>query len=99
MKSVPVPPQEPEVNWTDLPDPLREEEVRIQITWTADARTTAAIERQAKKVGCDSPTEYLEQILASFIADDEADTIITDDGRILPGCDGWNNENGVVKNV
>jgi hypothetical protein len=33
------------VNWIPLPDPLPEEEVNIQITWTADQRTELAIRR------------------------------------------------------
>jgi hypothetical protein len=82
-------------NWIPLPDPLTEEEVNIQITWTADAGTTAAIERQAKKLGFDSPTDYLQRTLADVIANDEEDTILANDGRLLRACDGYG-EDGPV---
>jgi len=36
------------VNWVRLPDPLTQNEVNLQINWTADARISAALERQAK---------------------------------------------------
>lgn len=35
------------VNWIPLPDPIREEEVVLELTWSADQRTRATIERQA----------------------------------------------------
>jgi hypothetical protein len=41
-----APPQR-KVNWTALPDPLREQEVNIQLNWAADEPTRQAIERQA----------------------------------------------------
>jgi hypothetical protein len=37
--------------WTPLPDPISEEEVKIELNWTADERTTRAIDRQAKLMG------------------------------------------------
>jgi len=77
-------PKEP--NWTPLPT---EEDVRIQLTWTADARTRRAIERQAEKLGFDSSTDYLQRSIAAFIADDEGDTIVASDGRLLLGWDGY----------
>jgi hypothetical protein len=86
-------------NWIPLPDPLTEEEVNIQLTWTADPRTTAAIERQVKKIGFDSPTDYLQRTLASFIANDEEDTILADDGRLLFARDGYGEDGITEQNV
>jgi hypothetical protein len=67
------------VNWISLLDPLPEEEVNIEITWTADQRTELAIRRRAKLMGFDTPTDYLRQALAAVIACNEEDTILTDD--------------------
>jgi|SRR6516164_8723633 hypothetical protein len=39
-------------------DPLTEEQVHIRLSWTADERTRRAIERQAKLMGFDTPTEH-----------------------------------------
>jgi hypothetical protein len=39
-----------------LADPITEEQVTIDLSWTADERTRLAIERQAKLMGM-SPTE------------------------------------------
>ena len=71
-------PAHEKLNWIRLPDPLTEEEVRIQITWTANARTELAIIRQAKLMGFATPTDYLLQALAAVIAGNEEDTILTD---------------------
>jgi hypothetical protein len=40
------------------PDSLTEEQVHIRLSWTADERTRRAIERQAKLMGLNTPTEY-----------------------------------------
>ena len=40
------------------PDPLTEEQVHIRLSWTADERTRRAIERQAKSMGFNTPTEH-----------------------------------------
>ena len=64
-------PAHEKLNWIRLPDPLTEEEVRIQITWTANARTELAIRRQAKLMGFATPTDYLLQALAAVIAGNE----------------------------
>ena len=40
-----------------MPDPLTEEQVYIQLSWSADEGTRRAIERQAKLMGFDTPTE------------------------------------------
>jgi len=39
------------VNWVRLPDPLPQNEVNLEINWTADASISAALERQAKLMG------------------------------------------------
>ena len=87
------------VNWTYLPDPLREEEVSLKLTWSADERTRQAIERQAKYMGFESPTAYLHQALAAVINGNEEDTIISNDGRVLhASCDGYGKD-GLPRNV
>jgi len=53
-------------------DPIIEAEVRLQLQWSADERTTAALQRQAKLMGFDSPTEYLLEVIATTLADNEA---------------------------
>ncbi len=75
------------VNWIPLPDPVREEEVKLELTWSADERTRAAVERQAALMGFATLTAYLHQALASVIAGNEADTFVFDDGRLVHGCD------------
>jgi hypothetical protein len=35
------------VNWIPLSDPVTEKEVKLELTWSADASTTAALERHA----------------------------------------------------
>ena len=87
------------VNWIRLPDPVREEEVNLELTWSADDRTRQAIERQAALMGFESPTAYLLQALASVIAGNEEDTILADDGRILNGREGEDPATGLHKNV
>jgi hypothetical protein len=47
------------VNWIRSPDTLTADEVDLDINWTADARTTAALERQAAVNGFASVREYL----------------------------------------
>jgi hypothetical protein len=45
-------------NWIPLSDPIREGEIKITFgNWSADERTRIAIERQAKLMGFDDPTE------------------------------------------
>ena len=75
------------VNWKDLPDPITEAEVKIQITWTADKRTTAALTRQAKLMRFATPTDYLHQGIAAILAGNEEDTFVLDDGSIVGGWD------------
>ena len=85
------------LNWIRLPDPLTEEEVRIQITWTANVRTELAIRRQAKLMGFATPTDYLLQALATVIAGNEEDTILTDAGGFL--CSRYGEDGMTPQNV
>jgi hypothetical protein len=87
------------LNWIRLPDPITLDEVKLTLTWSADDRTRAALERQAAAQGCESVTEYLEITMAQALADDEADTILADDGRIMNGYFGENPETGLPKDV
>jgi hypothetical protein len=61
-------------NWIPHPNPLTEEEVKLDITWTGDAKTTAALERQAACNECASVKEYLLKMIAAQLAYDEEDT-------------------------
>jgi hypothetical protein len=75
-------------NGIPLPDPIREEEVNLQLLdWIADARTTAALERQAALMGFASPAAYLHQLIAATLASNEADSFVRDDGTMVSGCD------------
>jgi hypothetical protein len=86
------------LNWRPLPDPITEDEVNIQISWTADARTTVALERQAKKIGFDTVDEYVLSAVVHHLVMDEEDAVLADDGRILCGWEA-EDENGSSKNV
>jgi len=88
-------PAHEKLNWIRLPDPLTEEEVRIQITWTAC--TELAIRRQAKLMGFATPTDYLLQALAAVIAGNEEDTILTDAGGFL--CSRYGEDGMTPQNV
>jgi hypothetical protein len=72
-----------------LPDPIQESEVKLELLWTADQRTAAALERQSKLMGFPSPAAYLHQIIASTLASNEADTYVSEDGTLTsdPGPD------------
>jgi hypothetical protein len=63
-------------NWTPLSNPLQEDEVKLELTWKADKRTLAALERQAKLNGFDNPAEYMLDIISFRLATDEADTVV-----------------------
>jgi hypothetical protein len=80
------------VNWKHLPDPITEPEIKLELKWSADLRTRRSILRQARLMGFSSPTAYLLQALAATVASNEDDTIITDDGRILNGRDGYDKD-------
>jgi hypothetical protein len=68
--------------WEPLPDPILEEEVKIWLNWTADRRTTRAIKRQAKLMGM-TANQYLTQVLAAAISDNEAFTVVGSDGQLM----------------
>ncbi len=71
--------------WDPLPDPILEEEVKIELNWTADGRTTRAIERQAKLMGM-TANQYLTQALAAAISHDESLTVVGSDGQLMALC-------------
>lgn len=50
-----------------LPDSVQESEVNLTLQWSADERTTIAIQRQAESLNL-SPDKYLHDILAAAIA-------------------------------
>jgi hypothetical protein len=74
-------------NWHPLPDPLTEDEVKLELSWQADDRTRVALERQAKLNGFDSVTEYMLDIIAYRLATDEADTVQTVGGKLAYDCE------------
>ena len=43
MKSAPVPPAPNQLNWTCVPEPIKESKVQTDFKWIADERTTNAI--------------------------------------------------------
>ena len=71
------------VNSTPMPDPIQAEEVDIQLTWEADARTELAIRRQAALMGFNTPADYLVQTIAKALASNDGDILITQDGRLV----------------
>ena len=85
-------------NWIYHPNPLAEEEVKLDITWIADAKTAAALERQARCYEFASVKDYLLQIIVTQLADDEEDTVLSNDGRFVSGCYAFD-ENLVPRNV
>ena len=70
------------INWKHLPDPILESEVKLELTWSADPRTQAAIERQAALMGFATPTNYLHQIIAAVVSGNEEDTFVLADGSV-----------------
>jgi hypothetical protein len=74
-------------NFTPFADPLAEDEVKIELTWTADERTRVALERQSRLNGFQSITDYLSDAIACRLAADEADTVLTSDGRLIYSCE------------
>jgi hypothetical protein len=85
-------------NWIPYPNPLVEEEVKLDITWTADAKTTEALERQVRCYELASVKDYFLQIIAAQLAGDEEDTVLTGDRRFVSGCSAID-ENLVPRNV
>jgi len=64
-----------------LPDPITESQVKMKLTWSADAHTTQAIKRQAKLMGFKSPKAYVRQMIAAGLAGNEEDTGICPGGQ------------------
>jgi hypothetical protein len=64
MENARISPAPENVDWTPMPDPIRKEEVNIQLAWTADARTELAIRRQANLMGFETPAGYLTRMIA-----------------------------------
>src|SRR5438132_12180152 len=89
MKTAATPRQ---VNWIQLPDPVRESEVNIYLNWTVDERTEKAIERQAKCMFFELLTAYLHQFIAAVLTCNEEDTIISGDRRSLCQYYGFDEE-------
>jgi hypothetical protein len=86
------------LNWRPLPDQITEDQVNIEITWSADARTTAALKRQAAKIGFESVNDYVRSMVFEILVNDEEDSVLVDDGRTVGG---WETErkDGFSKNV
>ena len=92
MNTDPTPPAHRKANWVPMPDPVTESEVHIELKWTADARTQLAIHRQSELMGFESADDYLHQMIAATIASNEADTIITSDGRLVSGSGAYDRD-------
>ena len=71
------------VNWIPMPDPNREEEVNIQLSWTADSRTELAIRRQENLMGFKTTAGYITQMIAHGLAINDEGIVITRDGRLV----------------
>ena len=98
MENARISPAPKNVNWTPMPDPIRKEEVNIQLAWTADARTELAIRRQANLMGFETPAGYLTKMIATTLATNDENTVITRDGRLVSGVDAYDSD-GVPQDV
>ena len=81
-----------------LPDPITESEVKMELQWSADERTRQALQRQSRLMGFDTPTDYMLQAIATVLAGNEDDTVVTDDGRLVCGRDAYYRD-GVPRDV
>jgi hypothetical protein len=81
-----------------MPDPIRKEDVNIELAWMADARTQLAIRRQADLMGFETPAGYLTRIIATTLASDDWKYGITRDGRLVHGTGAYTSD-GVLQNV
>jgi hypothetical protein len=86
-------------NWTPLPDPIAENEVKLELAWTADPRTTDALKRQAKCCGYASVKDYLLVTIRTGLSQDDHDTILTTDGRMLCGTKVKYDQRGLPQDV
>ena len=66
-----------------MPDPIRGEEVNIQLTWTADARTGGGDQTAGEPDGIDTPADFLTQMIAATLTSNDEDVVITQDGRLV----------------
>ena len=57
-----------------MPDPVPEDQVKLELTWKANSRTRKALERPDRLMQFAGPTEYMLDIIASTLAPHEADT-------------------------
>lgn len=80
-------------NWIQNPNPLTLTEVNLDITWTADAKTLQALERQARCNECTSIKDYLLKVIVERLAEDEQDTVLSNDGRFVSTLYAYDNEN------
>jgi hypothetical protein len=71
----------------------------LDITWTADAKTTAALERQALCHRCASVKDYLMEQIVAQLVEDEKDTVLSNDGRFVNGCYAYDFENDTPRSV
>jgi len=83
MNNGAVSPTPKNIDSLPMPDPIREEEVDIQLSWTADSRTELAIRRQAKLMGFETPAGYITQMVAQALARNDEQIVITRDGRLV----------------
>jgi hypothetical protein len=69
MENARISPAPKNVNWTPMPHPIRKEEVTIQLrrTWW----------------GLRPPAGYLTQMIATTLASNDENTVITKDGRLV----------------
>ena len=74
-----------------MPDPTLEEEVNIQLSWTADCRTELAIRRQANLMGFETTADYITQTIARALA--------SNDEEMRPGQNGGKRATGVSGNA
>lgn len=65
-----------------MENPLRENDVRLELSWKADRATELALQRQSSLMGFASPSDYLHQLIASSLASNEADTYVSHNGTL-----------------
>jgi hypothetical protein len=68
-----------------VPRPDYRRRSQRELRWIADIRTTEALQRQADYCGYSSVKDYLLMTIGTGSAQDDDDTIVTTDDRILCG--------------
>src|SRR6266404_4564868 len=58
----------------------------------ADARTELAIRRQANLMGFETSADYLTQMIATTLASNDENTVITRDGRLVHRTDAYDSD-------